>query len=334
MIDRRRKGGSMPLILFSSTVSQFLLSTAYVALGLRRLIDSFIKLQDRPDAIKAYWINPAVTTGVAANAVYITNTLIGDVILVWRLYVVWNNNWYICVLPVLVVLATAGTGYGTVVGFLQASQGTIFAVLNTYTATWALSMATQTSVSYLSIIWVIVESGAIYCITTVFLLVFFDLRTEAGGIIANILAQTCAIVPTLIVVRVCLRRSYGPTIMASLGPQYRQEPTVSGIRFAMGHSGTAGTNKVEWELECPKRNMSTNTLSNAHVDDEESRVSRAESIRTPVVPTSGPQSGTLHLSLSPPNATPTHLPALPALVAYTQDTALGLWDGWVVGPLG
>ena len=157
--------------------------------------------------------------------------------MVWRLYAVWGNNLYICIIPVsfmfdstlpsgcsiffakiLIVLATAGTGYATVAGFLHASASNIFAVLNTYTATWALSVTTQTSTSlaimgriwwitrnspkslgwnkYFAIAWIIVESGVIYSLTTILLLIFYDLRTNFGGIINNMLAQTCVSAPS------------------------------------------------------------------------------------------------------------------------------------------
>ena len=157
--------------------------------------------------------------------------------MVWRLYAVWGNNLYICIIPVsfmfdstlpsgcsiffakiLIVLATAGTGYATVAGFLHASASNIFAVLNTYTATWALSVTTQTSTSlaimgriwwitrnspkslgwnrYFAIAWIIVESGVIYSLTTILLLIFYDLRTNFGGIINIMLAQTCVSEPS------------------------------------------------------------------------------------------------------------------------------------------
>jgi len=41
----------------------------------------------------------------------------------------------------------------------------------------------------MSVFWIIVESGAIYSISTVFLMTFFLLKTQAGGIIGHPLGQ-------------------------------------------------------------------------------------------------------------------------------------------------
>jgi hypothetical protein len=287
MAEQRMKGGTMPIILFFSTISQFLLSTAYAAMGLRMLLDSFISLLESPEAVLAYWANPTIPLQVASKGVYITNVLIGDAILVWRLYVVWGKNWYICVAPAIMVIATAGTGYAAVADLANLSSlQPIFRIGNTILATWALSIATQFSVSsaiagrivwisrdsslasnrYLSVLWIIVESGAIYCITTVLLLTFFDLKTQAGAIVAGVVAQISAIVPTLIIVRVGLRRSYEPTTITSYGS--RKPGT---LPMTMGDSRNAGTVEVELARRKGSQMPVHSTLSKStriHTDEE------------------------------------------------------------------
>ncbi|KAF8953245.1 hypothetical protein BDZ97DRAFT_625499 [Flammula alnicola] len=296
MVERRVNGGkTMPIILFVSTISQFLLSTAYTAMGLRMLIDSFISLGDSPEAILAYWLSPSNRLQVASKAIYLTNSLIGDAILVWRLYVVWGNNWYICVVPVIMVIATTGTSYATVADLANLSSlQTLFRAGNTILAAWALSIATQFSVScaiagrimwisrgvpslashrYFSVIWIIVESGAIYCITTVLLLTFFDLKTQAGGIIGGVLAQICAIVPTLIIVRVGLRRSYEPTTITSYGSR---KPGRAALPMSMEDSRTAGIVEVGLVHRKDSGTLSTPSKSTRVHTDVESWDTRTE----------------------------------------------------------
>lgn len=95
-----------------------------------------------------------------------------------------------------------------------AGPTTLFEIANWILGAWSLSISTQILVTlaiagriywmsrgtnlvrgaskrYMAVIWIIVESGAIYSITTIFLLAFFDLRTQAGAVIGACLAQIC-----------------------------------------------------------------------------------------------------------------------------------------------
>lgn len=85
----------------------------------------------------------------------------------------------------------------------------IFEILNWILSTWCLSIATQVistgliagkiwwhaqrnTVSksrYISLIAIVVESGAIYTLSTAFLLAFADLKTQAGAIIGDMTTQ-------------------------------------------------------------------------------------------------------------------------------------------------
>lgn len=86
----------------------------------------------------------------------------------------------------------------------------LFQILNLLLVTWCLSIGTQvistgliagkiwwhakrshvSKSRYISLIAIIIESGAIFTVSTAFLLAFFDLKTQSGGIIADITTQT------------------------------------------------------------------------------------------------------------------------------------------------
>ena len=49
--------------------------------------------------------NPTV---VAKDVIYVTQTLIGDTFVTYRLFMVWGRSWPIVALPVLLLLGAAG----------------------------------------------------------------------------------------------------------------------------------------------------------------------------------------------------------------------------------
>ncbi len=161
------------------------------------------------------------------------------------------------------------TGYTALVNLAHLTPSdTVFLarVHNWLIATWALSIATQLGatllISYrfwktirwttskglrtsrLSILWILVESGALYSITTVFLLGFSD--TNTGAIFAASLGQisVCrlsiffslvsdvvlqALAPTLIIVRAGLKSSgssssFTPAKGSISNPYYSSQP--------------------------------------------------------------------------------------------------------------
>ncbi|KAF9471450.1 hypothetical protein BDN70DRAFT_976351 [Pholiota conissans] len=207
--DRLR---STTWILFCTATIQFVLSTIYVALALRILIEGFIWAVNTPGGTLEYWIDPSVRSQVVSKAVYVTNSIVGDSIMVWRVYAVWGQNLYICIIPIFLVFGTILTGYISIkqlAGISVNSLDSLFIIGKWILATWALSISTQvictsliagkiwwharhsagSKARYLSAIAIVVESGALYTIATIFLLAFFDMKTQAGAIIGDMTAQ-------------------------------------------------------------------------------------------------------------------------------------------------
>ncbi|KAF5324363.1 hypothetical protein D9619_011107 [Psilocybe cf. subviscida] len=253
------------ILIVTSTV-QFILSTIYVAVALSNLIEGFVRTENVPNGAFIYWINPATKSQVIAKAVYITNSVVGDFILIWRLYMVWGKNLYVCLLPIIITCCAAVTGYvsdsklAAISGNVKPTS--VFEVLNWILSTWCLSIATQvisTSLiagriwwharhnpvarsRYMSLIAIIVESGAIYTLSTAFLLAFADLKTQAGALIAHMTTQLATIVPTLIIIRVELdrnkaMRTWGGSDLTKKNQSFALRPMVFGsaCRRDSGH---------------------------------------------------------------------------------------------------
>ncbi|SJL14933.1 uncharacterized protein ARMOST_18409 [Armillaria ostoyae] len=217
-------------ILLGSATFQFIISTIHIAAGLRSMIEGFIWLKD-PNFAILYWENNARLVNVLQETATITNCIACDAIMLWRLYVIWNKSVKVSVPPAVLVLAFGVCGYISI--YLLSSMDTrpesIQIIYRWLQASYSLSLATQLSVTTMivariwwlsrrvgawkpgptskpstSIIWMIVESGAISAITSTLFLAFFNTDAKISIILADSLGQISAIAPALILFRVAL----------------------------------------------------------------------------------------------------------------------------------
>ncbi|KAH8984386.1 hypothetical protein EDB86DRAFT_153961 [Lactarius hatsudake] len=222
------RGLNLMMLIVASV--QFALATGHVITLLVQLIRAFIGAAGTLDGPSNYLLDQSTPEHVAQEVLYITNSLIGDAIMIWRLWIIWNRNFWLCVPFIVLCIASGVTGYTALVNLARLTPAdTVFLsrVHNWLIATWALSIATQLGAtlligyrfwksiqwnsskglraSRLSVLWILVESGALYSVTTIFLLGFSS--TNTGAIFAASLGQISALAPTLIIVRAGLKSS-------------------------------------------------------------------------------------------------------------------------------
>ncbi|KIK54961.1 hypothetical protein GYMLUDRAFT_176450, partial [Collybiopsis luxurians FD-317 M1] len=190
--------------LLVTSILQFMLSTMHVVSALIQLIQGFVSTAAAtPGASTFYFLDMD------------TSSLIGDGILVWRVYMVWRKDLKIVILPILLLLGTTVCSCKSIFN-LKTLNGLnplfLSRVISWLTALWAISLTTQALCTLLiagriwwdtriskvagfgsrrqmSAAWTIVESGAIYSICTVVLMTLFLLHTQAGAIIGDPLGQ-------------------------------------------------------------------------------------------------------------------------------------------------
>jgi len=213
------------LMMLAVAAVQFGLATGHVISIVVQLVRGFGGTSNRT----LYLLDQSTPEHLAQEYLYITNSLFGDAILIWRLWIIWDRNFWLSGPFVLLCLATAVTGYTALIDLSHLSAiDTVFSarVHNWLIASWSLSIATQFGAtlmigyrfwkavkwnmnsireSRLAVLWILVESGALYSVTTIFLLGFS--ATNTGGIFAAALGQISALGPTLIIVRAGLRGS-------------------------------------------------------------------------------------------------------------------------------
>ncbi|KAJ3553550.1 hypothetical protein NM688_g3548 [Phlebia brevispora] len=208
---------------------QIAIATAHVATCLRMAMDGLIVSSDR----NAYYGDQATPAHLAQIILFYVNNLIADGLLIWRLYVVWNKNYMLCIPFVVFLVTSAVCGFENVAKLSLARTRKELLELSLQRwafSAWSLSIIIQTLVSFLlaykiwttristacvsrrhrhrrrtiTIIWAIIESGSILCSLALILLAFYAAKKEIGAIVIAVLAQVDTLVPTSILIRVSL----------------------------------------------------------------------------------------------------------------------------------
>lgn len=196
--------------------------------------------------------------------------LVGDLVLVYRCWMLWGKNYYVVILPLL----SAFAGFGCIMEVLHliivtdpTAPAPPPAIMTLGLAGYILPLATNVVVTSLIVyrIWIsshvvkespvvigqgashrammlIIESGALYLIIQFVFVVLFAIQHPALGIVAVIATQIYGIAPTLIIIRVGLGISSEHTTKAITSTRIewiarRGEDTgTSGTQFTVEHS--------------------------------------------------------------------------------------------------
>ncbi|KIJ35026.1 hypothetical protein M422DRAFT_212789 [Sphaerobolus stellatus SS14] len=218
--------------LLVTAVAMFALSTIHVCVDLARAINAFITNSHEPEGASEYYAQIWLWLNIFKQALYATNNILADGLVIYRCYIVWGFHWKIIVLPSIMLIGTTVCGYLAVFNFSQVVPGQNVFALNIAewgTALFSLSLATNIVVTsliagriwwisrqtqahvgrkhrqkYNNAVAIILESGAIYSVSQMTLLILYCVKTNAVFIVYDALAQIMGIVPTLIIVRVGL----------------------------------------------------------------------------------------------------------------------------------
>lgn len=229
VLVRRRGEECIQWIPLSTASILFTLSTVHISLQLRKLYEGMVQHAHRPGGPDGYFLDLNRWLNIASDGVYASMILVGDSVVIHRCFLIWGRRAKVIVLPVLLLLGTAVTGYISVWQFTKLPpHRTAFdpSIARLAQATFLLSLATNLVTTsliayriistarrvppcidvrpYLGGLAVIVESAAIYtCALLTFLVVYLS-RSNAQYIIFCALCPIIGIVPTLIIVRVGL----------------------------------------------------------------------------------------------------------------------------------
>jgi len=171
----------------------------------------------------------------AADIIWSLTDFVGQLVLIYRLYLIWNKNWYITILPVLMSLTSVGSamaGIGIIalmstgpsayappavipLGDLAFCLPLGFQILVTGLIVgkiWSISHSADSSRSVYSrgssktsnAMGVLIESGFLVLFVQILFVVYFTKESPVQSLLYSSAAQIYALAPTLIIVRVGL----------------------------------------------------------------------------------------------------------------------------------
>jgi hypothetical protein len=104
----------------------FLLSTAHVVVGIIRIEDGLVTYRETfPGGSVAFFADASQKTWVVKNAIITLQTLLGDGVVIYRCYVVWQSVWII-IIPCMMWCGIAVLGIFAVYEFSQAPSNNLF----------------------------------------------------------------------------------------------------------------------------------------------------------------------------------------------------------------
>ncbi|KAJ7265704.1 hypothetical protein C8J57DRAFT_1330400 [Mycena rebaudengoi] len=262
VLRRKKLGNASHLYLLATTVSMFALVTARCIYEVHGCITTFDNLANLFESVQS--------SAFKIELSYALLVAIADAFIVFRTFIVWNQNSVVIALPAILYLAGCGMSIytlvvlnsvgpeGNVLGQNVVNPGDIFVILTLCTnivctglisfrilqsyrhAAPVLSGSSRRSES-MRIVSLLIESAAINTLLLVGLLVSSRLNSTASYILNDCSSPTIGLVFSLIIVRVGRGTSYGEgTKNKSAGSSSTQSPinpsfelsSSRGMRFA------------------------------------------------------------------------------------------------------
>lgn len=228
-----RPGGGRNHVTTGVVVVMYVLATAHIALVLSRLIQAFIVHVNDDGGAILYLADISQPLNRSKDMIYITLIVLGDIVLVWRCFMVWSKNYIVIAIPCSMVVATAITGYGAVGQYflpdpftptsVQWAEGMLAVSMATNLLVTALTAGKiwnlmrnlgdmsfgSSQIKYRYMILLIVESGVVIAISKTIEFILFELSPDDGldgnnalYIVMDCMPQIMGIVPTFIILAV------------------------------------------------------------------------------------------------------------------------------------
>ncbi|KAJ7798871.1 hypothetical protein B0H14DRAFT_29758 [Mycena olivaceomarginata] len=151
---------------------------------------------------------------LAQNAIFAINNLVTDSLFLYRCYMIWGSQWKVVVVPGILIIATVVTALASVSQNFQQSPYIMAAITNlvlvllTAGRIWWIRRdarhigATALNTRYDRAIAMIVESGAIYLISTILLIVTYPLRASESFQVLQAITEQLIVSRTIIIKQV------------------------------------------------------------------------------------------------------------------------------------
>ncbi|KAH7912485.1 hypothetical protein BJ138DRAFT_1112281 [Hygrophoropsis aurantiaca] len=221
--NKLRRRRPVNTTLFTISIILFILITSHWFISFARLFPAFIYDVHGVGSSYEYLVFAGNPIYVAKTALYVAQMVVGDITMVYRLYVVWGHSWRVIIAPVVTTAALLTAGTGAVYSFARIQKGeeifadtsgrwiaTVFATSVTYK--WSQLLPTfhailnwlYTHRSLTKVITIVVESAAIYTVYLTITHVSYLTGTVFSFSALDVTSPAIGIAFSLIIVRVGL----------------------------------------------------------------------------------------------------------------------------------
>ncbi|KAI9573137.1 hypothetical protein HD554DRAFT_1145974 [Boletus coccyginus] len=229
--------------MFVAACLLLLISTAHLIIHIIRIMYGLILYRDTyPGGPVAYFSDVSHWPFYVKNLLYTAQTLVGDAVVLYRCYVVWQSR-LIMIFPLLLWCATAVTGFMSCVTAENTTNGVDVGTLDRWiTSFWAMALAANLLATLLlisriwfvhrevtklgasnggsqlrSILHILVDSGVIYSVTLVVALICFVSESNGHNAVVDMITPIISITFYMVIIRVGLAARVGQTTHVPLG---------------------------------------------------------------------------------------------------------------------
>ncbi|KAG1760981.1 hypothetical protein EDD22DRAFT_898582 [Suillus occidentalis] len=250
-----------------SCIFHFSIATAHNIISLLRSLQAFTDptIISVPNGSNIYLLRN-VALMRAMGTLYLLNILALNLLLIWRLYVVWNHNWILAFVMLILEAGQIATGITSWV--LVITDHTFsFVTLALGKASCAFYLALMISVtsgiayrlwragrdvsdltghhSYKAAIYTIIESGAIYTISIVVLCGLYQSGSEAGIFAINAATQIATMTPLFLIASLTFGLMHGhdtyPEASSTIAPAFARPIQVTVTQETRSHPVDSST---------------------------------------------------------------------------------------------
>ncbi|KAH0828756.1 hypothetical protein J3R83DRAFT_3180 [Lanmaoa asiatica] len=307
-VNRRMLTVACLLLLFSTAVSvsfrfswikhrteiAFFGGTQHLVIDIIRIMEGLILFRDTyPGGPVGYFSNVSQWTFVYKNYVFTAQTLIGDGVILYRCYAVWQSK-LVMIIPALLWCAVGVTGIGSPYTASHATQIEVFGgslsrwITSFYASTLITNLLTTLLLAYRiwsvdrqtarlcdhrtsqlrSILHIVIDAGVIYSVTLLAALLCFANDSNGQYVILDMVTPIISITFYMVIIRVGLtHQTNQPSTLLSVRYASSNNSTSLGMDRRSGmqvHITTLTESKVENGQRTPGRSMTP-------VDGENSR---------------------------------------------------------------
>lgn len=226
LVLRRSRKDPIRKTMLGISIVMFVLATMHIGVNYTRIINAFIIFRDEPGGPAAYFNQLSNFTQLFGSAIYVAQTLVGDSVVLYRCYHVWNRNIYVIAFPGILLLGSTVTGIGILYSFAKVvPQAEIFVaelqqwIVSFFSMTlatniictalvasriWHVNHLSMAHGSLHPILLLVIESGMVYSATLMTLLILYKVGSWFQYVLLDAVSPIVGLVFSMIIVRIGL----------------------------------------------------------------------------------------------------------------------------------